>query len=82
VEPSPASAEKGLLEFRIRPYATLYLDGRQLGHTPVAPVEVEAGTHTIRLINQEAGKDVVRTVDIQPGQSFIFKYNLLEEEQR
>ncbi|HEX5754042.1 MAG TPA: serine/threonine-protein kinase [Archangium sp.] len=82
LEPPPSSPGTGILEFRIRPYATIYLDGRQLGPTPVPPVEVEAGTHTVRLINREAGKDVVRTIDIRAGQSFTFKYNLLEAEQR
>jgi PEGA domain-containing protein len=78
----PSSSGKSILEFRIRPYATIYLDGRQLGPTPVAPVEVETGPHTVRLINREAGKDVVRTIDIRAGQSLIFKYNLFEEELR
>ncbi|AKJ00448.1 serine/threonine protein kinase [Archangium gephyra] len=75
----PSSVGKGRLEFRIRPYATVFLDGRQLGRTPVAPLEIEAGTHTVRLINQESGKDVARTIELRAGQSLIFKYNLLED---
>ncbi|WPB82692.1 protein kinase [Archangium violaceum] len=82
LESPPPSPARGILEFRIRPYAIIYLDSRLLGPTPVAPVEVEAGPHTVRLINQESGKDVVRTIHVRAGQSFIFKYNLLEEEQR
>ena len=75
----PSSVEKGAVEFRVRPYATVFLDGRQLGRTPVAPAEVEAGEHTVRLINRELGKDVARTIEVRAGQSLIFKHNLLEE---
>ncbi len=71
--------EKGTVEFRVRPYATVFLDGRQLGRTPLAPAEVEAGEHTVRLINRELGKDVARTIEVRAGQSVIFKHNLLEE---
>jgi eukaryotic-like serine/threonine-protein kinase len=71
--------EKASLEFRIRPYATVVLDGRTLGQTPLAPAEVEVGTHTLKLINKDLGKELSRTIEVKAGQPNVFKYNLLEE---
>jgi serine/threonine-protein kinase len=71
--------QKGKLEFRIRPYATVFLDGTALGQTPLAPVSVSAGPHTVRLRNQELGKDVTRTVEVKAGKSNIFKLDLTAE---
>ena len=83
-EESPAPAarrkdtQKGRLVFRIRPYATVLLDGTALGQTPLKPVQVAAGSHTVRLINRDLAKDITRTVEVKPGQSLIFKYDLEE----
>jgi serine/threonine-protein kinase len=71
--------QKGKLEFRIRPYATVLLDGTALGQTPLAPVNISAGPHTLRLINRELGKDVTRTVEVKGGKSTIFKLDLTAE---
>ncbi|QDE96539.1 serine/threonine protein kinase [Myxococcus xanthus] len=71
-----AVAAKGRLELRVRPYAVVYLNGGMLGETPLNSVEVPAGRHTLRLVNQELGKDVTRAVDVKAGQSTVFKLNL------
>jgi eukaryotic-like serine/threonine-protein kinase len=78
VQKARASAQKATLEFRIRPYATVVLDGKLLGQTPLAAVEVPVGPHTVQLINKELGKDVTRSVDVKAGQNNQLKYNLLE----
>jgi serine/threonine-protein kinase len=77
--PAPRVSETATLEFRIRPYATVVFDGKQLGQTPLAPAEVEVGTHHVLLINHELGKKVARTVEVKAGQLNVFKHNLLEE---
>ncbi|ABF89972.1 serine/threonine protein kinase Pkn6 [Myxococcus xanthus DK 1622] len=74
-----AAVAKGRLEFRIRPYAVVSLDGKVLGQTPFAAVEVPEGRHTVRLVNKELGKDVTRTVDVKAGQATVFKLNLEAE---
>nr|WP_257458726.1 protein kinase [Archangium lipolyticum] len=79
VSPRRATVEKALLEFRIRPYAIVVLDGRQLGQTPLAPAEVEVGMHTVKLINKDLGKEITRTYEVKAGQPNIFKHNLLED---
>ncbi|HEX8441766.1 MAG TPA: protein kinase [Archangium sp.] len=74
-----APVQKAVLEFRIRPYATVVLDGKSLGQTPLAPIEVTVGSHSVQLINKDLGKDVTRSVEVKAGQSNQFKYNLLED---
>jgi serine/threonine-protein kinase len=76
---SRRGVEKASLEFRIRPYATVVLDGKTLGQTPLAPAEVEVGSHTLKLINKDLGKELSRTIEVKAGQPNVFKYNLLED---
>ncbi|MCP3141305.1 protein kinase domain-containing protein [Pyxidicoccus xibeiensis] len=74
----PAAA-RGTLSFRIRPYANVWLNGRDLGQTPIDNVVVAEGTHKLRLFNKELGKDVSRTVEVKAGQTTVFKLNLEAE---
>jgi serine/threonine-protein kinase len=74
-----AAVEKAQLQFRIRPFATVMLDGKQLGQTPLDAVEAEVGSHSVRLINKELGKDITRTFEVKAGQLNVFKHNLLED---
>jgi eukaryotic-like serine/threonine-protein kinase len=72
----PGATGKGTVAFRIRPYATVFLDGKALGQTPFAPVEVTEGWHTVRLINQELDKNVTQRIEVKANQSFVLKLNL------
>jgi len=68
---------KGKVEFRIQPYATVFLDGKSLGLTPLShPVEVWEGKHQVKLVNPELKKEVTAELVVQPGQLNLFKYNL------
>lgn len=69
---------KQKLTIRVRPYATVFVDGTALGQTPLAPIQVSPGEHTVRLINNDLGKDITRTIDVKAGQPNIFKYELDE----
>ncbi|XHF09802.1 protein kinase [Archangium gephyra] len=81
--PEPAEAQtvrrkvaKARVDFRIRPYATVFLDGKAIGQTPFPAVQVPVGTHTVRLINRDLGKDITRTIEVKAGQSNIIKQDL------
>jgi serine/threonine protein kinase len=52
------------LEFRVRPFGSVYLDGKLLGDTPMAPVEVLVGRHSLRIVNRELGREEKRTIDV------------------
>jgi len=67
---------KGTVEFNIRPSATVLLDGKRLGDTPLPPVQAYEGRHSIRLVNRESNREVSLDFVVKPGRTNIFKYNL------
>jgi serine/threonine-protein kinase len=70
---------KGKIEFRIRPWALVELDGKTLGQTPIPAQEVYEGTYRVRLTNPELGKDVTREVTLAPGQDKVVVKEILDE---
>lgn len=77
VEAPPHSTPRhGRLELRIRPYATVYLDDKKLGDTPLPVMSLAAGKHELRLRNSQLGKDVLLPIVIKPGETLVTKYNL------
>jgi serine/threonine-protein kinase len=73
----PVAPKTGKLELRIRPYATVFLDDKKLGDTPLPPITVSVGRHKLRLVNPAFGKDVELTIVIKPGENVV-KHNLKE----
>lgn len=73
----PAAPKNGRLELRIRPYATVFLDDKKLGDTPLPPVWVAVGKHKLRLVNPAFGKSVELNIVIKPGENIV-KHNLKE----
>ena len=73
----PVAAKNGRLELRIRPYATVFLDDRKLGDTPLPPISVPVGKHKLRLVNPAFGKDVELSIVIHPGENVV-KHNMKE----
>jgi serine/threonine-protein kinase len=71
------TAEMGTIAFRIRPYATVLVDGKYLGDTPVSPITVPVGNVTVTLINKDLGKELKVPFEVKAGQN-TFKYNLEE----
>ncbi|MBK7864566.1 MAG: serine/threonine protein kinase [Archangiaceae bacterium] len=77
-KPPPPSKAKGEVEVRVRPYAVLWVDGEQIGQTPLdEPLSLSVGKHTFRLVNEQVGKDVKVDFNVKPGKS-VFKFNLVE----
>ncbi|HEX5754055.1 MAG TPA: protein kinase [Archangium sp.] len=76
LEPAQTRQKPGSLEFRIRPYAIVWVDGKRLGQTPLPPYELPAGKHMVQLVNEEQGKHITLQVEIQAGKPYILKYNL------
>ncbi len=65
------------IEFRIRPFASVFLDGKELGETPFPAVLVSVGKHKIRLVNDQLKKNVEVDQQFHPGDT-SFKYNFKE----
>ncbi|HSN28620.1 MAG TPA: protein kinase [Kofleriaceae bacterium] len=64
--PSPAHKEPGLFSIDSTPYATIYVDGRKLGFTPISKQALAAGHHRIRAVLPD-GRTKEQTVDIVAG---------------
>jgi serine/threonine-protein kinase len=76
--PVKAAKHHGEVEVRVRPYAMLYVDGQKIGTTPLdKPLELTAGKHSFRLVNEQYNKDVAVDFTVKPGKQ-QFKYNLME----
>ena len=74
--PAQARQKMGSVEFRIRPYAVVWIDGKRLGQTPLPPHELPAGKHMVQLVNEEQGKHVTLQIEVQAGKPYMLKYNL------
>ncbi|MCC6336543.1 MAG: protein kinase [Myxococcales bacterium] len=76
----PPAAPKGPLaqvEFRVRPFGTIYLDGKLLGDTPMEPVSVTVGKHALRIVNKELGREEKRTIDV-PAKGLTVRHSFGE----
>ncbi len=69
---------KGTLAIRIRPFATVFINGKNRGQTPIDPVELPAGTYSLRFVNDELKKNVTQTVELKAGETKVIKLNLEE----
>jgi serine/threonine protein kinase len=76
--PSGPARTSARLELRIRPYATVSIDGDLIGDTPLPAQALTPGRHSVRLQNASLGKDVTIDVVLKPGEN-VFKHNLKQE---
>ncbi|QSQ11919.1 serine/threonine protein kinase [Myxococcus landrumensis] len=72
-------APLGSVEFRIRPYAVIYLDGKLLGETPMGIVDLPAKKYVVTAVNQNLDKRVTRDFEVKAGTANVFKLNLLQD---
>ena len=76
--PTPRRRESGVgrLELNAVPWAEVYVDGRHRGETPLQRLELEAGTHHVRLVNRRHAISKSFTVRIRPGATTTRVVNL------
>jgi serine/threonine protein kinase len=67
--------QQGTLELHIRPSASVILDGKHLGSTPLGPITLYEGSHGLRLENEALGKHLITTVTIAPGEATVFQFD-------
>ncbi|MFY0582874.1 PEGA domain-containing protein [Cystobacter fuscus] len=53
------------------------MDGKKVGETPLAPLDLPAGRHSVRLVNEESGEKKFDNIEIEPNKSFTLKHNFL-----
>jgi serine/threonine-protein kinase len=74
----PFDIGKGRLTVRAYPYATVTIDGKPLGQTPFAPVELYEGRHELKLVNAELQKELQVEYVVLAGGDHVYKANLTE----
>jgi serine/threonine-protein kinase len=62
-EPAVAAAARGKVDLKVKPWAEVFEGKKSLGITPMAPLELSAGSHTLVLKNSDL--DVSRTVVVK-----------------
>jgi serine/threonine-protein kinase len=70
---------RGLLRVAVTPWAEVTVDGRVLGVTPLAPVDLAEGTHQVALKNGDLGVVSKRRVTISPNRETLLKSDLFGE---
>jgi serine/threonine-protein kinase len=70
--------EEGTIEFRVRPWAIVSLDGKTLGQAPPLKANAWEGKHTITLTNQELAREVTLPFEVKPGEN-VFRFNLTQD---
>jgi TonB family protein len=63
----------GRLLIAPEPWASVEIDGRSYGETPMPPIELEEGEYTVRLSNPEY-EEQVQTVEITAGEDTPIRY--------
>jgi serine/threonine-protein kinase len=59
---APAAHGPAKLRINSRPWSQIFVDGKPVGNTPQLALQVNAGHHTIRLVNPEL--DVSKTFEL------------------
>jgi len=68
LEAIPVAQEPAYLTINATPWADVYVDGQAVGQTPIGTLEVEPGTHTIRLVCPPLEAEQTKTVTVGPGE--------------
>jgi serine/threonine protein kinase len=66
--PTTTASGPGTLRINTRPWSKVFVDGRLIGNTPQMNITLEAGKHTVTLVNDDFGIRKTLRVDIKPGQ--------------
>ena len=76
--PAPQAAAEGLITVAADPYGEVFIDGTDVGQTPVVEYAVPVGRHTIRV--ERAGyKTINETVQVSANNPVRKRYSLLPE---
>lgn len=70
----PAAAEVASVEFRVRPFGAVWVDGKFLGETPFAPASMTVGNHQVRVVNRDLGREVTKSFEVKSG-SNVFRFS-------
>jgi serine/threonine-protein kinase len=67
---------RGKLLVRVNPWADVVVDGRMVGATPLSPLDVSAGKHSVTVTNSELGKTKTVAVEVRANRQELVEINL------
>jgi serine/threonine-protein kinase len=70
--------KKGRLTVLVNPWAQVSVDGHKWGTTPLPPIELGDGKHSLVLVNPELGVRRTVTATMRQGRDVTLRINLLE----
>jgi len=69
------TSERVPVEFRIRPFGDVWVDGEYVDETPFDATPLTVGWHTVRIVNKELGREVTRALEVRKNDSNIVRLN-------
>lgn len=73
---APDETGNGSLVVTVNPWGNVSVDGRPYGSTPLAPISLPAGNHTVSVNNPELGASRSATVKVAPGKTARVGFDL------
>ena len=70
------SAGPGTLQVVVNPWGNVTVDGKSWGQTPIAPISLTPGIHTVSVTNPDLGASRSQSVKIVPGKQGFVKFDL------
>jgi hypothetical protein len=65
----PAAGGFGLVTIRTTPWSRVWVDGADLGSTPIFKVKLPVGTHEVRMANEEQKLEARRTITVRADET-------------
>ncbi len=78
--PVEESTEPGTLVVSVVPWGDVTVDGRGVGTTPLAPISLPPGPHSVSVRNSELGASRSSSVVIKPGKPSSIRFDLRKTE--
>ncbi|MEE2830653.1 MAG: serine/threonine-protein kinase [Myxococcota bacterium] len=70
----PVPKEPGKVNIQATPWAEVWIDGKNVGQTPIFGRELSPGTHTIRLVNSRLGVEKTDRITVRAGETTVKAY--------
>jgi serine/threonine-protein kinase len=78
--PVEESTDPGTLIVAVLPWGDVTVDGRGVGTTPLAPISLPPGPHSVTVRNSELGASRSSSVTIKPGKPSSLRFDLRKTE--
>jgi serine/threonine-protein kinase len=74
--PRKPPAKIARLRVKVKPWGDVFIDGKFVGQTPLAAQKLPPGKHSIRVRNNDSGREKTRTVTLDAGADQLVRFDL------